>query len=66
MRKTIEAVFDGAVLSPKDPVSLKPNTRVRIMIEPVEQAKGESASFLHTAQYLQLDGPPDWATNIGA
>ncbi len=32
MTQTIEAVFDGAVLRPDLPLSLAPNTRVRINI----------------------------------
>ena len=64
MVKTIEAVFDGKVLRPEDPLTLEPNTRVRITIETVEPSTSEVASFLDTARSLNLDGPPDWAVNI--
>ena len=64
MIKTIEAVFDGKVLRPKDALTLEPNTRVRITIEPVEQTTKDAVSFLDTALSLKLDGPPDWAVNI--
>ena len=64
MVKTIEAVFDGKVLRPEDPLALEPNTRVRITIETVEPSTSEVASFLDTARSLNLDGPPDWAVNI--
>ena len=64
MVKTIEAVFDGKVLHPEDPLALQPNTRVRITIETVEPATAKAASFLRTARSLNLDGPPDWATNL--
>ena len=66
MIKTIEAVFDGKVLHPEDPLTLKPNTRVRITIETLEPIAGESLSFLDTARTLNLDGPPDWAENLDA
>ena len=33
MPRTVEAVYDGEVLRPKEPVDLEPNTRVRITIE---------------------------------
>jgi predicted DNA-binding antitoxin AbrB/MazE fold protein len=66
MSKTIEAVFDGKVLRPKDALTLKPNTRVRITIEPVETSTKVAVSFLDTAISLKLDGPPDWAENIDA
>jgi predicted DNA-binding antitoxin AbrB/MazE fold protein len=66
MVQTMEAVFDGEVLRPADPVALEPNTRVRITIETVERASAEKASFLDTARRLNLNGPPDWATNIDA
>ena len=64
MIKTIEAVFDGKVLRPKDALTLEPNTRVRITIEPVEQTTKDAVSFLDTALSLKLDGPSDWAVNI--
>lgn len=64
MTKTIEAVFDGKVLRPTDTLTLEPNTRVRITIEPVEQTAKEASSFLDTALSLNLDGPEDWAVNI--
>jgi predicted DNA-binding antitoxin AbrB/MazE fold protein len=64
MSKTIEAIFDGKVLRPKDALTLEPNTRVRITIEPVEPTTKGAVSFLDTAISLKLDGPPDWAVNI--
>ena len=64
MIKTIEAVFDGKVLRPKDALTLEPNTRVRITIEPIEQTTKDAVSFLDTALSLKLDGPSDWAVNI--
>jgi predicted DNA-binding antitoxin AbrB/MazE fold protein len=64
MSKTIEAIFDGKVLRPKDALTLEPNTRVRITIEPIEQTTKDAVSFLDTALSLKLDGPPDWVVNI--
>jgi len=64
MVKTIEAVFDGQVLRPQDPLALKPNTRVRITIETEEPHTEEATSFLDVALSLNLEGPPDWAANI--
>jgi len=64
MNKTIEAVFDGKVLRPKDALTLEPNTRVRITIETVEPTTKKGVSFLDTALSLKLDGPQDWAMNI--
>ena len=66
MVTTIEAVFDGKVLRPQDPLALAPNTRVRITIETMESGTGKPTSFLDTARSLNLDGPPDWAMNIEA
>ena len=64
MSKTIEAIFDGKVFRPKDALTLDPNTRVRITIEPVQPATKGAVSFLDTAISLKLDGPNDWAVNI--
>jgi predicted DNA-binding antitoxin AbrB/MazE fold protein len=68
MVKTVEAVFDGKVFEPTEPIELKPNTRVRISVEAVEPSKDEpkTASFLQTARALNLDGPPDWSANLDA
>lgn len=66
MVTTVEAIYDGNVLRPKDPLALAPNTQVRITIETVEPDAGRTASFLRTASSLQLDGPRDWASNLDA
>ena len=62
--RTIEAIFDGKVLRPNDPLALAPNTRVKLTIEVLKSTKKGSASFLRTAQSLALDGPSDWAVRI--
>jgi predicted DNA-binding antitoxin AbrB/MazE fold protein len=64
MCKTIEAMFDGAVFRPAEPVGLEPNTRVRITVEPVAPAEERPASFLETARSLNLEGPRDWSVNF--
>jgi len=66
MVRTIEAIFDGEVLRPENPLALEPNTRVRITIETVEPSPRKAKSFLDTARSLNVDGPPDWALNIEA
>jgi hypothetical protein len=63
MATTIEATFDGQVFRPAGPISLPPNTTVRLTVEPLPD---KPASFLRTAQSLNLEGPPDWARNLGA
>lgn len=63
MVKTLDAVFDGTVLHPVEPLALEPNTRVRITIE-TEPAKQKRASFLQTARSLELEGPSDWSENV--
>jgi len=50
MVTTIEAVFDGRVLRPEDPLTLEPNTRVRITIETPESRTEKPTSFLDTAR----------------
>jgi hypothetical protein len=64
MVKTIEAVFDGKVLRPDDPLGLEPNTRVRLTIETVSPEARSTKSFLRVARSLKLDGPQDWAVNL--
>jgi len=64
MVKTIEAVYDGQVFRPDDPLMLEPNIRVRLTIETVQSDTEQAKSFLQVARSLNLDGPPDWAANL--
>lgn len=64
MTKTLEAVFDGEVLRPDEPIDLEPNTRVRVTIESAAPPRDKSNSFLRTARSLNLQGPPDWAARL--
>ena len=64
MNKTLEAVFDGKVLRPVEPIELEPNTRVRLTIMADEPKKAAPQSFLQTARGLELDGPADWSENL--
>ena len=64
MSRTIEAVFDGEVLRPQEPLELQPNTKVRITIEESTTARPNPKSFLRTARSLNLEGPADWSERI--
>jgi len=64
MVKTIEAVYDGQVFRPNDPLTLEPNIRVRLTIETVQSDTEDAKSFLQVARSLNLDGPSDWAANL--
>jgi predicted DNA-binding antitoxin AbrB/MazE fold protein len=64
MSETIEALYDGSVLRPVEPLTLEPNTRVWIVIEIVPPTKDTPTSFLRTARSLNLDGPSDWSANL--
>jgi predicted DNA-binding antitoxin AbrB/MazE fold protein len=63
MTKTLEAVYDGEVLRPGEPLDLEPNTRVRVTIE-VEHEEKEPYAFLRTACSLNLEGLPGWSTRL--
>jgi len=64
MIKTLEAQFDGTVLHPNEPLALEPNSRVLMTIETIPLYT--EYTFLDTASSLNLDGPPDWSTNLDA
>lgn len=65
MTRTIEAVFDGEVLRPQEPLDLEPETRVEITIQSVPGRKNNGTqSFLDLAASLDLEGPPDWSENL--
>ena len=64
MLNSINALFDGKVFHPEQPVRLKANTRVRIIVDNLSDENNELTSFLETAESLQLDGPSDWSENL--
>lgn len=61
---TRDAVFDGNVLRPEDPIPLGPNVRVRITVEAVRVKDGEPYCSLDAMLAANLDGPPDWSERI--
>lgn len=64
MSLILEAIYDGEVLRPVQPLDLKPNTRLRITIEEKEPERKVKRSFLQTARSLELEGPADWSVRI--
>jgi hypothetical protein len=64
MTTTVFATYDGEVLRPESPVTLAPNTRVRVTIETTVADENKSGSFLQTARALNLDGPSDWSERL--
>ncbi len=64
MIKQIDAVFDGRVLRPTEPLELNPQTRVRLTIEITPSVVRQPRSFLRTARLLNLQGPRDWSERI--
>jgi hypothetical protein len=64
MVQVLEAVFDGEVLHPNEPLNVQPNTRVRLVVETMPERDEPPKSFLETARNLNLNGPADWSTNI--
>ncbi len=63
MSQTLDATF-GNVFRPDQPIELKPNTRVRITIEPILTSQKKSEWFLHVARSLNLEGPRNWSTRL--
>lgn len=64
MSQTLDAIFDGSVFRPDQPIELEPNTRVRITIEPTPTLAETPQSFLRVARSLNLDGPRDWSSRL--
>ena len=64
MIKTVDALFDGVVFHPSEPIALEPNTHVRITVETASVAVEQQQSFLDTALSLKLEGPQDWSRNL--
>jgi len=64
MVQTLEAIFDGTVLRPDEPLLFQANTRVRLTVETIVEKDAAPLSFLDVARSLRLDGPPDWSRNL--
>ena len=64
MTQTLDAIFDGSVFRPDQPIELEPNTRVRITIESATTSEREPQSFLQVARSLNLEGPRDWSSRL--
>ena len=64
MAQTVEAVYDGTILRPDEPLSLEADTRVRLTVETLPLKDAAPLSFLEVARSLRLDGPPDWSRNL--
>ena len=66
MAQIIPATFDGATFRPEKPVSIPPNTKVLLTVEPaeLERRPGRPTSFIDTALSLRIDGPSDWSARV--
>jgi hypothetical protein len=64
MRRIIDAVFDGKVLRPTEPLARESKTAVKITVETEAERTGRPVSFLDVALSLNLDGPEDWSENL--
>jgi predicted DNA-binding antitoxin AbrB/MazE fold protein len=65
MTTIIEAIFNGQVFEPTELVKLKPNTKVKLTIEPeINEEVNQDYSFLKTARSLKIDAPADFSANI--
>lgn len=64
MTTVLYATYDGQVLHPDKPLLLAPNTRVHLILETAEPTEPATASFLQTAQALNLEGPADWSARL--
>lgn len=64
MTTTIDAVFDGHVFLPTQPINLPPNTRVQLAI--IADEPPTARSFLDVAEGLALEGPADWSLHLDA
>jgi predicted DNA-binding antitoxin AbrB/MazE fold protein len=65
MTQTIEAIFNGKVFEPSSQVNLKPNTKVKIIIEEEnKEDDDQSYTFLKTARKLKIEAPADFSSNL--
>lgn len=62
--KTFEAIYDGKVLRPTQPLELEPNTSVRLTIKVQKAKRAKKKSFLEVIEALAVEAPPDWSENF--
>lgn len=64
MTQTIEATFDGVVFRPDQPVKIKPNTRVQIVVKTKTAPKKTVAEIAgHLFGVIDVAAPTDVSTN---
>jgi len=61
---TVDAVFDGEVLRPQEPLTLTPNQRYSITIDEPASAPVDTEDAWSVLRSLagSYDGPSDWST----
>ena len=77
MEKIVEATYDGEVFRPDEPIDLASETKVKVIIEEMQQngkklelvempkkSLGKPYAWLDFAQAANLDGPSDFSTNL--
>ncbi len=64
MSQTIEALFDGNVLHPREQLQVPPNTLVQITVKTAPAKPAAPYSSLDVAESLNLEGPPDWSEKL--
>jgi hypothetical protein len=65
MTTTIRAMFDGQVFRPDEPPDLPANTPVILQVQTTDQdVKAEPYAFFKFARQANVEGPPDWSTNV--
>ena len=65
MEKTVDATFDGSVFRPNEMVDLERNTEVELtLVVKPKKKSGKPFAFLDYAISVDLDLPPDYATNL--
>ena len=64
MIKTLEAIYDGKALQLKEPLAMKPGTRVEAPAQFSETEGGKAPSILAVVRALHLSGPADFSKNL--
>jgi predicted DNA-binding antitoxin AbrB/MazE fold protein len=65
MIQTLDALFDGTILLPEEPLNIKSGTRVQIIVQSLlPEVNPTTRSFLQNAKSLKLQGKLDWSENI--
>jgi predicted DNA-binding antitoxin AbrB/MazE fold protein len=66
MTQVLKAIYDGKVFRPEEPVNLKPDSEVQLLITTPDENKSpkKGKSLLRSVAAMNMEGPSDWSEHF--